>query len=149
MTDEPAVVATARDLRLAVGRLARRIRQLYAAANASSEATFTELAVLSRLAREGRSSPSALAGTERITAQAIGSSLRTLHERGLVERSPDPGDRRRVTVGISPAGRRALDDREHIITERLIAALGADFNRAELRRIAGVLPLLERLADRL
>ena len=149
MTNESAVGETARDLRLAIGRIARRIRQLYATADASSDATFTELAILSRLAREGESSPSALAGTERITAQAIGSSLRALHERGLVTRAPDARDRRRVMVSISAAGRHTLDSREHVITERLIAALDDGFSRAERQRIASVVPLLERLADRL
>lgn len=149
MTDESTAGETARDLRLAIGRIARRIRQLYAAADASSDVTFTELAILSRLAREGESSPSALAGTERITAQAIGSSLRTLHERGLVSRAPDARDRRRVMVSISGPGRHTLDSREHVITERLNEALADGFSRAELQRIASAVPLLERLADRL
>ncbi|HEV8167054.1 MAG TPA: MarR family transcriptional regulator, partial [Actinomycetota bacterium] len=45
----------ARDLRLAVGRLARRMRQLYALRR-GDQLSFTELAVLSRLHRDGPAS---------------------------------------------------------------------------------------------
>jgi DNA-binding MarR family transcriptional regulator len=73
----------AHDLRLAVGRLARRLRQLYAQGR-GDQLTFTELAVLSRLHRDGPASASQLANGERVTAQAIGTAIGALHQRGLV-----------------------------------------------------------------
>src|SRR5262245_7271033 len=110
---------TARDLRITVGRLARRIRQIYAIADATSDITFTELTVLSRLDRLGPSTSAALADSEQVTPQAIGTALGALARRGLVSRAADPADGRRVVTSLTEAGRRALGDRTQVVTERL------------------------------
>lgn len=133
-----------KDLRIAVGRLARRMRQLY---NADESATFTELAVLSRLSRDGAMSSAQLAGLERVTAQAIGTVLGGLHRRGLVVREQDPADGRRVITAITPAGRATLDSREQVVVERLAAALDT-LTPEERSRLEAALPILELLADR-
>ncbi len=140
---------TARDLRITVGRLARRIRQIYAVADSASDITFTELAVLSRLDRLGPSTSAALADSEQVTPQAIGTALGLLARRGLVVRAPDPADGRRVVTSLSEAGRRALGDRTQAVTEQIERALGESLDAEEQRRLAEALPLLERLADRL
>ncbi|MFF5204396.1 MarR family winged helix-turn-helix transcriptional regulator [Streptosporangium sp. NPDC000396] len=140
---------TARDLRITIGRIARRIRQIYAITDTASDITFTELAVLSRLERLGPSTSAALADSEQVTPQAIGTALGTLARRGLVVRASDPADRRRVVTDITEAGRRALDDRTHAVTEQIARVLGDTLDAGERRRLAETLPLLERLADRL
>ncbi|MER5421309.1 MarR family winged helix-turn-helix transcriptional regulator [Streptosporangium roseum] len=140
---------TARDLRIVVGRLARRIRQIYATVDDTSGLTFTELTVLSRLDRKGPSTSAALAGSEQVTPQAIGTALGTLAQRGLVARAPDPADRRRVVTEITEAGLQALGDRTHAVTARITHVLGDTVNEEERRRLAEALPLLELLADRL
>ncbi|WP_328818338.1 MarR family winged helix-turn-helix transcriptional regulator [Nonomuraea cypriaca] len=137
----------AKELRIAVGRLARRIRQLYTNAS-GGDVSFTELAVLSRLERDGPHGSAQLANLERITAQAIGTVLGGLHRRGLVERGPDPADGRRVITGITDAGRAALDDREQVITERLAGALDS-LTPDQRKRLAEALPVLVLLAERL
>jgi DNA-binding MarR family transcriptional regulator len=137
----------AKDLRISVGRLARRIRQLYTNAS-GDDLSFTELAVLSRLDREGPHTSAQLAGLERITAQAIGTVLGELHRRGLVARGPDPADGRRVITTVTDAGRAALDNREQVITERLATAVDS-LTPDERERLAGALPVLILLAERL
>src|SRR3954470_22282016 len=112
----------AKDLRLEVGRLARRPRQLYAYAS-DDDVSFTEVAVLSRLEREGPHTSAQLANLEKVTAQAIGTVLGGLHRRGMVSRASDPADGRRVITAITDAGRGALDSREQIVTERLAAVV--------------------------
>ncbi|WP_433255964.1 MarR family winged helix-turn-helix transcriptional regulator [Streptosporangium sp. CA-135522] len=139
----------ARDLRIVVGRIARRIRQMYAIADATNDITFTELAVLSRLERLGPSTSAALAESEQVTPQAIGTALGALDRRGLVVRGPDPRDGRRVVTRITESGRRALDDRTHAVTERLERALDDALDAGQRRTLAEALPLLERFADRL
>ncbi|WP_217369513.1 MarR family winged helix-turn-helix transcriptional regulator [Nonomuraea antri] len=138
---------TAKELRIAIGRLARRIRQLYTNAS-GDDLSFTELAVLSRLDRDGAHTSAQLAQLEKITAQAIGTVLGGLHRRGLVSRDPDPADGRRVITAISAAGRAALDNREQVITERLAAAVGS-LTDDERDRLAAALPVLVRLSERL
>jgi DNA-binding MarR family transcriptional regulator len=132
-----------------VGRVARRLRHLYAATDAAGGTSFTELGVLSRLERIGAMSPTALASAERITPQAVGTVLSHLASRGLIERRPDPADGRRLIVTISDAGRAAISARTEIVTNRLAAALREGFAADELRRLEDVRPLLDRLAERL
>ena len=63
-------VVTAQELRLAIGRVARRLRQLYATER-DGAVSFIELGVLVRLQREGPTSPGTLAAGEGVTSQAI------------------------------------------------------------------------------
>jgi DNA-binding MarR family transcriptional regulator len=136
----------AHDLRLAVGRLARRMRQLYAQGR-GDQLTFTELAVLSRLHRDGPASASQLANGERVTAQAIGAAIGALHQRGLVERTADSQDRRKTIVSLTDPGRSAFTVREQTVIDRMVQAVETGCTAAERRQLAAAAPLLERLAN--
>lgn len=146
-TNKTAAANLGADLRVAIGRTARRLRDLYAAAE--DDLSFGEVSVLSRLLRTGASSPSALADRERVTPQAIGGILVTLQKRGLVARKPDPCDGRKLIVTITGAGRRALRDRSRVVSGHLARALDEELQPAEQEKLAAALPLLDRLADRL
>jgi DNA-binding MarR family transcriptional regulator len=136
----------AHDLRLAVGRLARRMRQLYAQGR-SDQLTFTELAVLSRLHRDGPATASQLANGEQVTAQAVGAAIGALHQRGLVERTPDSQDRRKTIVSLTDPGRSAFTVRQQTVIDRMVGAVESSYTPAERRQLAAAAPLLERLAD--
>jgi DNA-binding MarR family transcriptional regulator len=135
----------AHDLRLAIGRLARRLRQLYAL-HPGDQLSFTELAVLSRLHRDGPATASQLANGERVTAQAVGAAIGALHQRGLVERTSDPHDRRKTTISLTDPGRAAFTVREQAVIDRMVQAVAAGCTAAERRQLAAAAPLLERLA---
>jgi DNA-binding MarR family transcriptional regulator len=141
--DDAAKVA--HDLRLAVGRLARRLRQLYAQHH-GDQLSFTELAMLSRLHRDGPATASHLANGERVTAQAVGAAIGALHQRGLVQRSPDPHDRRKTIISLTDPGRLALTVREQAVIDRMVQAVASGCTAAERRQLAAAAPLLERLA---
>jgi DNA-binding MarR family transcriptional regulator len=147
MRDGPDVVA-AQDLRLAIGRVARRLRQLYAAERDGAP-NFIELGILVRLEREGPTSPSTLAAGESVTSQAIAGVVRDLERRALVERTGGQTDRRRVAVAITDAGRDLLMNREHVVVEALVGALAGEYTPAERHQLESVIPLLNRLAKRL
>lgn len=136
----------AHDLRLAVGRLARRIRQLYVQRQ-GDQLSFTELAVLSRLHRDGPSAASELANGERVTAQAVGAAIGALHRRGLVSRTPDTRDRRKLVVSLTDPGRSALTVREQTVIDHMVQAVASGCTPAERRQLAAAAPLLERLAN--
>lgn len=55
-------------------------------------------------------SPTAIAERLLVTTASVTSLLDTLERRGLVTRSPDPDDRRKVLVALTGDGRRAVDD---------------------------------------
>lgn len=140
---------TAVDLRMAVGRIGRRLRQLYATPDAATDPGFLEVAVLTRLDRLGPLTSRALAEIESVTPQAIGTALSALQQRGLVSRSQDPNDGRKVITTITENGRRVLAGREHAVNEHMRRTLGDRFDAAERAQIAAVIPLLERIADEL
>jgi DNA-binding MarR family transcriptional regulator len=147
MRDGPDVVA-AQDLRLAIGRVARRLRQLYATEHEGA-ANFIELGILVRLEREGPTSPSTLAAGEGVTSQAIAGVVRDLERRALVERTGEQADRRRVAVAITDAGRELLMNREHVVVRAMVRALADEYTAAERRQLESVVALLNRLAKRL
>ncbi|GAA5197538.1 MarR family transcriptional regulator [Rugosimonospora acidiphila] len=133
------------DLRLALGRVVRRVRQGHKA----GELTLSEASVLSRLNRDGPATPSVLAELERVQPQAMGVTLAALERRDLVTRAGDPADGRRVVLSVTDAGRRLLMDRASASAQRMGGALAEGFTPAELRLLAEAVPLLERLADQL
>lgn len=141
-------VAAAQDLRLAIGRVARRLRQLYATERESA-ASFIELGVLVHLERDGAASPTALAAGEGVTSQAIAAVVRDLERRTLVARTGGLADRRRVAVAITDAGRELLRSRENAVVDAMVRALADAYTPAERRQLESAIPLLNRLAKRL
>jgi DNA-binding MarR family transcriptional regulator len=148
--DEPAdehraLLRASTDLRVALGRLVRRLRQGYVV----GELTLPERSALSRLEREGPSTPGCLANAERVRPQAMGVTLAGLVDRGLVARRPDPEDGRKVVVSVTEAGVALLTDRRSRTTEQMATALAQRFTPEERRRLVAAIPLIERLADEL
>ncbi|MGW4062451.1 MarR family winged helix-turn-helix transcriptional regulator [Amycolatopsis sp. NPDC004747] len=144
MTDEELLRAS-NDLRVALGRLVRRLRQGYVV----GELTTPERSVLSRLDREGPATPGCLADLERVKPQAMGVTLAGLVERGLVERRKDDSDRRKVVMSVTEAGVRLLVDKRSRMTRQMATALAERFTEAERRELLAAIPLIERLADEL
>jgi DNA-binding MarR family transcriptional regulator len=144
VTEEELLQASA-DLRVALGRLVRRVRQGYVV----GELTLPERSVLSRLDREGPATPGCLADLERVKPQAMGVTLAGLVERGLVERRKDDSDGRKVLMSVAEAGVKLLTDRRSHTTQKMATALAGKFTEAEQRELAAAIPLIERLADEL
>ena len=111
-TDETAELAGR--LRLAVTRLARQLRQ-----TSSSDLSPTQSAVLATLANHGPVTLGELAELERVASPTITKVTGILQERGLVEKVPDPHDRRFVRVELTAEGR-ALVERSRANAETLI-----------------------------
>jgi DNA-binding MarR family transcriptional regulator len=132
------------DLRVALARVVRRLRQ----SHEQGELTLSELSVLSRLDRDGPAAPGSLAESERVKPQAMGNTLAALEQREYVARTPDPQDGRRVLMSATEGGRALLAGRRSHVAKRMAAALAEEFTPAEQRQLADVVPLLERLAER-
>jgi len=143
MAEEPDVHDVAAALRVSIGLLLRRLRQV----RPDDELTLPESSALARLDRTGPATPGALAKVEQISPQSMGATLAGLETRGLVARRPDPADGRRVVLSVTEAGLRLLRDKRGARTGQLAQALSAGFTAAELRQLAAAAPLLERLAQ--
>ena len=143
MTEAPDVQELAGALRVSIGLLFRRHRQL----KAEGELTLPESSALARLDRGGPATSSELARLEQISPQSMGTTLAGLKARGLVERHRDPGDGRRVVLSVTAAGRQLLRDRRDRSTQAMAQALSTSFTSAELDQLMAAVPLLERLAQ--
>src|SRR4051812_39748354 len=137
----------AQELRVAVGRVARRLRHISAEEDEPGTINFNELLVLVRLAREGPSSPSEVARHEQVTSQAIAAVVRSLEARGLVTRDAHSTDGRRTLITITRAGRAAIGSHDQAAMDTMVDALGEYYSSGEIRRLASVVPLLNRMAD--
>jgi DNA-binding MarR family transcriptional regulator len=73
----------------------------------STGMTFAQRRLLRRV-RDGRRSPGELAAELGISGPTLTRHLQRLDDAGFVSRSVDPGDRRRVVVELTDAGRRSL-----------------------------------------
>jgi len=129
-----------------MGRIVRKLRQGKVDVG---DVSLTEGSVLARLDRDGPDSPSSLAASEGARPQAMAATLAALEERGLVSRTPDPEDRRRAVLAVTEAGRKVVADRRSVSMRRLIDTLAREFTPEERATLHAVLPLLDRLAERM
>lgn len=126
-------------LRLAVGRLNRRIR-----IDGTESLPPLQLSALVTVEKEGPLRLSELARREGVTAPTMSRVLSALDEQGMVQRAPDPGDARGVLVSVSDDGRAKLreirNERTALVARRL------DRLDAEQRAaLEAALPALEAL----
>jgi DNA-binding MarR family transcriptional regulator len=88
------------DFAEAIGLLVRRAR----AASASHELSWTETAVLKRLAKEGPSTTADLARAQGMRPQSMRPIITTLEEMEMVERKPHATDGRQVNLELTAKG---------------------------------------------
>ncbi|MDA8290528.1 MAG: MarR family transcriptional regulator [Actinomycetota bacterium] len=133
--------ALAGSLRIAVTRLARRMRS----EKSDDSMTLTQMSALATVASAGPLSPTALAERERVQPPSMTRVIAHLVERGLVLRAPHPSDGRQVVIELSPAGRDLVEDERRRRTAWLAGALET-LDEREREALASAVPLLERLA---
>jgi DNA-binding MarR family transcriptional regulator len=104
--------------------------------------TFSQHAVLRVLADGQEHSAGELAAAADLTPASITKMLDGLSRAGLLERVPDPDDRRRVGVRITPEGRTAFDAKNRQIT----AAWAEVLEDADPDEIEGMASAMRRLA---
>ncbi|HSS09901.1 MAG TPA: MarR family transcriptional regulator [Acidimicrobiales bacterium] len=127
-------------LRMAVMRLARRLRQ-----ESVGDITQSQLSALSIVDRRGPLSLGELADIERVAPPSMTRIAARLEERGWVVRAVDSMDRRVARLEVTDAGRALLKEtrtrRDAYLATRL-RGLSAE----ERDILLSALPLLERLA---
>lgn len=126
-------------LRLAVGRLNRRIR-----IDDTEALPPLQLSTLVTVEQHGPLRLSELARREGVTAPTMSRVLSALDEGGLVQRAPDPGDARGVLVSMSEHGRARLQEvRSH--RTALIARRLDRLDEGQRATLLAALPALEAL----
>ena len=140
MTTEPTTDLLPSQLRLAVTRLARRLRQ------EAGDVTASQLSALATVERLGSVSLRELADVERISPPSTTRIVTGLEERGLVVRTVDAADRRVARLAITDAGQELLatarSRRDAYLASRLRA-----LSPAERETLARALPIFEGLLE--
>ncbi|SDE50804.1 MarR family winged helix-turn-helix transcriptional regulator [Pseudonocardia oroxyli] len=128
-------------LRLAVGRLSRRIR-----IDGGDSLPPLQLSALSTIALHAPLRLSELAKREAVTAPTMSRVLGALDDQGLVVRTPDPQDARGVLITLSDSGRARLDE---IKTHRtaLVARRLSKLDPRQREVIRAALPAIEALLE--
>lgn len=137
------VAIAASDLELLLGRLRRRLR----AESPNEEISLSQMAVLSRLVRDGWHTASALAAAEHVRVQSMALTITNLEGQGLVERIDDPDDRRQVLVMATGKGRTMVQAVRRSREAWLAWAIVSCFEEEEQETLVKAMALLERLAD--
>lgn len=133
------IAPLAADLRVAVGQLIRRLR-------AENLFPLTQTWVLGRLDREGPASVSDLAQALRVRPQSMAQTVGDLEGEGLVERNPDPDDRRRALVSLTESGQDRIAADRAAREGWLVKAL-EELPDADRETIERSVEILARLAD--
>jgi DNA-binding MarR family transcriptional regulator len=135
---------SAAQLRMAVVRMARRLRQ--EAASEVGGLTPTSTAALATIERHGPLTPSELAKLERVKRPTVTRTLGCLDREGLIERMPDPDDGRSSLVSVNGKGRerlRRLRGRKNAYLARRMRDLPAD----DLETLEHAAEILERMLE--
>jgi DNA-binding MarR family transcriptional regulator len=129
-----------------LGTLHRRLRATPSATAAGL--TPSKTSVLFSVNRLGPIGLSALASSEALNPTMLSRVIGDLVEFGLLERTPDPHDRRAALVDMTAAGRKLI---ERIRKERTAALNEAlePMSEADTAALEHALPALEALAEQL
>jgi DNA-binding MarR family transcriptional regulator len=127
-----------------VTRIAKHLERVRKATFDAHGVEMWEFDVLAALRRSGPPyalSPTTLMADTMVTSGAMTNRINRLQSRGLVKRQSDPLDGRRVVVGLTPSGKRLVDDTFADFAAResdVLAALG----RTERKELATLLRAL-------
>ena len=139
-------IDTASRLRVAIGRLSRRLRTT--AAGSAAGLTPTRISVLLTVVRDGPIRLSVLAEAESLNPTMLSRVIADLGDAGLVARVSDDGDRRAAWAEATDKGRKLAErmrrERTDAVNEAMKQMAPADRDLLEQ-----ALPALEQLAEHL
>ncbi len=130
------------DLSHAIGQLARRVR----ASAGGSEFSLIESSIVKRLEQGGPQTVAGLARAESVRPQSMGAAIARLEARGVIERAPDPTDRRQVQINLTYEALRLRRTTREAMTVWLKQAINRldDEDRDTVLRAAGI---FKRIAE--
>ncbi|MFC8722335.1 MarR family winged helix-turn-helix transcriptional regulator [Kitasatospora sp. NPDC057198] len=140
----PSALRASQQVRSVIGKLRRRLR----AAAGTGDFTLTQASTVGRLLdSETGLTTSDLAVAEGMRHQSMATTIAVLAAQGLVERSRDPEDGRRVLIGLTPEGRRRGEEGRRARGEWLAAELQAKCTEEERQTVIAAMAVLERIVQ--
>ncbi|KZF06948.1 MarR family transcriptional regulator [Rhodococcus sp. EPR-157] len=139
------LASNASELREAMLALTRRLRRQ----RPQHYLTPSQMQILGDVERSGGSSaPVDLAAMQGVRIQSLTSNLNSLEAEGLVTRSPDPGDRRRLLIRITDAGTALVAADREQRDSWLAQAMESELGQLERDVLHLAAPILWKLARR-
>ncbi|MCX3063290.1 MarR family winged helix-turn-helix transcriptional regulator [Streptomyces beihaiensis] len=138
-----SAVEVSREIRAVVSRLRRRLLS----ASRTDEMTLGQATVLARLSDKKAVTASELAASEGVRHQSMTATVAALAALGLVERTPDPDDGRRLLITLTPQGRRRVEEGRQARTEWLAGRLRDMCTEEERQTVLAAMTVLRRLID--
>jgi DNA-binding MarR family transcriptional regulator len=135
----------ARRLPRAIVRLRARLRAESALGDV--RCTWSQLSTLGRIAEDGAATVSDLAVAEHVRPQSMAETVAALRKEGLVAATPDPTDRRKTLMSVTPAGRKVISNIQPVREAWLEAAIEQNLTPAESRTLLKAAEIMEHLAD--
>jgi len=131
------------EFRVVIGKLIRRLREQVR----PGDLTWSQMAVIGRLDREGPATVTTLARAEKVRPQSLGATIAVLEAAGQVIGAPDPADGRQTIWSVTEACRDTLRANRAAREDWLFHAIENNFAPAEFDQLAAAVELLKRLAD--
>jgi len=126
-------------------RVARGLRQRGAAVTAPWDLAPHHARALRVVARHGQERPGRIAAHLRVSPRSVTDVIDALEQRGLVERAPDPADRRATVVTLTASGHdlvHKIDEARREDAHTFFSHL-SERDQASLRRILTTLDAID------
>jgi DNA-binding MarR family transcriptional regulator len=131
------------DILMDLSRLLRNLTRATGGADVTPAMTATQRIALFELGDGGSLRLNDLADRMGVSPPTASRSVDALHQLGLVERVPDPSDRRALSIELSPAGRELLAERKEKAQAAFVPAVAA-LSAAERKTLS---ELLRRMTE--
>ncbi|MEV0184617.1 MarR family transcriptional regulator [Streptomyces sp. NPDC050625] len=144
MATSTSTSSLAVDFALAITRMRARLRREQAD---RSTYTMSQMTVLGRISEEQPTTSTAVAAAEHIRQQSVAETVSSLRNQGLVSTEPDPADRRKLLLSLTPKGTEFIASVQASRGAWLERAIDSQLSPDEQEILAQAVALMARLAD--
>ncbi|MFQ5468233.1 MAG: MarR family winged helix-turn-helix transcriptional regulator [Kiloniellaceae bacterium] len=126
---DPRPIMLDEQIGLLIRRAHQRATAIFAMALAGARLTPAQYFAMARLRERGELSQNFLGRLSAMDPATIQGVIKRLRDRGFIRRRPDPSDRRRMILSLTPAGVATVDNLSEAVngaSTHLMAALAAD-----------------------
>jgi DNA-binding MarR family transcriptional regulator len=141
--DDTQLLETASELRVLVAGLRRRLAEQSSPGDYSP----SQIAVMTRLLKEGPTTLTSLAKAEAMRPQSMSAIISVLQADGTVEGRPDPKDGRQTILALTDQTRARVEQARVIKNDWLFRSIRAKYTAVEQAQLTESIGLLQRLLE--
>ncbi|MFH8134466.1 MarR family winged helix-turn-helix transcriptional regulator [Pantoea osteomyelitidis] len=137
------VTSSAAALRTVIGKLGRRLRE----SAPPGDLTWSQVAVLGYLVRDGEMTVTELAAAEGVRTQSMGATVASLLEAEMIVGEPDPADGRKTRYSPTERSLQLIASNRAMRDDWLLQIIETRLSSEEQQQLLHTIPLLQRIAD--